>query len=495
MTKKTKVMMILLDGAPFNVFYSLAQKGILPNMQKLMNIGCFNLLKSTIPSTSPVAIPSLFTGRNPGKHGIFDWCYMENGILRPYTSKNIMIETIWDVLNTVNKKVILLNIPLTYPPLKVNGIMVSGPPTPRNRVESYPPEIISIIESKIGQYYVDLNIIGFNYMGNDEEAFLEEAYLVTQKRTQATQYLMENYDWDLFIAGFTTLDRIQHVFFGYFQEESPFFNLEKKNVLIKYYKQIDNSIGKIVSLLDENTILFIVSDHGFDYLNKYVGINNLLFKNSLIKKRKRFRLFTIENFIGFCKIIGIGNIEQKLSKRIHNLAIKILPRKTNFNESHCFAISGQSILINKKYFDDLNNMRLFKNKIKKYLLSIEDIETGEKIIENVYDKHKIYSGNEVTKAPDLILCFKRGYEARVWTKNTFEPVKIIKNKTVKTGTHNSSYAQKGIFVASGPGIKEGFHLEANIIDIVPTILHIMGIPVSHDMDGQVLNQIFNQNRN
>ncbi|MHA2408399.1 MAG: alkaline phosphatase family protein, partial [Candidatus Ranarchaeia archaeon] len=269
---ETRVMMLLLDGAPFNAFFSLAKNGILPNLQKLMKKGCFNLLNSTIPPTSPVAIPSLLTGMNPGKHGRFGWGYIQNGIYKPTPPlQNLGGNTLWDAVGVANKKVILFNVPLTYPPIKVNGILISGPPTPRNKAYSYPPEIISTLKAKIGQYYVDMNIKGNDFQGDSEDAFIEKAYLVTRTRAQTMQYLMNNYDWTLFVGVFTTIDRLQHVFYGYFDEESPIFNIEKKKILIQYYQEIDQILGKIISSLDENTILFIVSDHGFEYLSTRVG--------------------------------------------------------------------------------------------------------------------------------------------------------------------------------------------------------------------------------
>jgi len=487
---ETKVVVVLLDGAPFDVFYNLAQEGTLPNMQKLMEKGCFNVLNSTIPSVSPVAIPSLLTGRNPGKHGMFGFGYMENGIFRPYTSKSIAGETLWDMLAAVNKKVILLNVPWTFPPFKVNGIMISGPPSPRNKAESYPSEIISIIKRKIGQYYVDLGIKRKeNYDGADEQSFIEEAYLVTENRAQAMYYLMENYEWDLFLTVFTTLDRMQHVFFGYFDEESPLFDAKKRKILIEYYKKIDSILGKTISLLDDNTILIIVSDHGFEYLNKYVGINNILVQGGFAKEKSKFQIFTIERIVGFLERIGLDNIERLVSPKISNVAKTIFPTRIEHSKSECYGLIGGTVWINKNNVADMK-MGEVKKRLTDFLYSIKDKDNDEKLVEKVYDRSEIYHGDRVSDAPDLIIIFKKGYEPNILRKGIIEPLKPIKNKTMKTGTHIGSRSQRGILVVSGPCIKHGFHFEANIVDIAPTILHILGVPVSKDMDGQVLKQIF-----
>lgn len=492
---ETRVMMLLLDGAPFDVFHSLAEKGVLPNMQKLMKKGCFNVLNSTIPPISPVAIPSLLTGRNPGKHGMFGFGYMENKIFRPYTSRSIVGETIWDMSAAANTKVILLNVPWTFPPFKVNGVMITGFPSPSNKAESYPSEILSILESKIGRYYVDLNLKGLNFRGADEQSFLEEAYLITMRRVQAMHYLMENYEWDLFLTVFTTLDRMQHVFFGYFDEESPLFDAEKRKVLVEYYKEIDSIVGKTISLLDENTILFVVSDHGFDYLSKYVGLNNVLIQGGFARETSKFRIFTVERIVSFLEKIGlkdgyglrVPHTDRIVSPRTTNIVTTIFPTRLDYSRSECYAQTGGTLSINK---NTVENSEVFKRRLTEFLYSVTDGANGDKIVEKVYDKNEIYHGNRVGDASDLILVFKEGYEPHLWTKEAIEPVKLVSNKTVKTGTHTSSSSRRGIFIVSGPGIKKGFHFEANIVDIAPTILHVLGLPVSPDMDGQVLKRIF-----
>ena len=492
---ETRVMVVLLDGAPFGVFSSLARKGVLPNMRKLMKIGCFNVLNSTVPPISPVAIPSLLTGRNPGKHGLFGFGYMENGFFRPYTSKSIAGETLWDMLSAANRKVILLNVPWTFPPFKVNGIMVSGPPCPRNRAESYPPEIVSILQSNIGRYYVDLDIQKLDYNGADEGRFLEEAHLITKKRAQAMHYLMENFEWDLFLTVFTTLDRVQHVLFGHFDEESPLFDTEKRKVLMTYYKEIDGILGETLSLIDKNTILFIVSDHGFEYLSKHVGINNMLVQGGFARERSKFQMLSTERIVRFLERIGYRNPKRlaRTRPRTTNIAKKIFPTRIDYSKSECWGIPGASaISINKNNVTDGKKVEAIKERLTHFLYSIKDKDNGEKIVEKVYDKSEIYDGNCVGNAPDLIIVFKKGYEPKIWRKEAIEPVKPFKdkNRTLKTGTHISFSSQRGIFVVSGPSIKEGLQMEANIVDIAPTILHILGAPVSLDVDGQVLKQIF-----
>jgi len=487
---RNRVVFIVLDGASFDVFFSLAQKNILPNFRMLMNKGCFNLLQSTMPPFSPVAMPSLFSGKNPGKHGMFGFGRIEKSILKPYLSTSMPKNSLWDIVGSTNEKVILLNVPWTFPPFKVNGIMISGPPIPGNRAKSYPPDFISILESRIGQYLPDLNLKSINYDGYDEKSFLDEAFFVTRKRAEAIYYLMENFEWTLFLAVFTSLDRVQHAFFGYFEEESPFFNVEKKECLIDYFKEIDSIIGTVVSLLNEHDYLVIASDHGFAHVHTYVGINNLLVQGGFAKQRSNFQFFTLEKVANYFKKMGVKDLTRIIPRKIFGSAQKVVPRDLDFAKTKAFGVPPEYVSINKNLTKDVAEYGSVKSALINYFYSIKDELNGEKIVEKVFDTHEIYHGDYLSDAPDLVIAFKRGYEPRLWRERTIEQVKPIKNRTVKTGNHAGLWAQRGILIFLGKDIKEGYGTEASIVDVAPTIMHILGVPIPKDVDGRVLQEVF-----
>jgi predicted AlkP superfamily phosphohydrolase/phosphomutase len=141
-----KVFILGLDGATFDIINPMIQRGELVHFRKVMESGASGLLNSTLLHHSPPAWTSFATGRNPGKHGIIGFTRMaENGYdLRLVNGNDNPCSTMWHELGGLGKKVIVMNIPMTYPPQMVNGLLISGLDAPSTDVDFTHP--ISILE-------------------------------------------------------------------------------------------------------------------------------------------------------------------------------------------------------------------------------------------------------------------------------------------------------------------------------------------------------------
>ena len=220
---------------------------------------------SVIPSISAPAWVSFMTGKNPGKHGIFDFVtysentYFENEKHPLVSSHNIKDKTLWEIFSEKGKKVGVINVPITYPPRKVNGFLISGYLTPPSaETYTYPKELKEAIKNykvEISQLN-DVCKLGKNFpikrlieMKSDE--VLKELYEVTEIRAATTVRLMEEWDIDFLAVVFRGTDNIQHYFW------------DKKDILLEYYKKIDEIVGRIINQAGKNVNIFIISDHGF----------------------------------------------------------------------------------------------------------------------------------------------------------------------------------------------------------------------------------------
>jgi predicted AlkP superfamily phosphohydrolase/phosphomutase len=483
MTEERKVLIIGLDGAEPSLVFKWAKEGKLPNIAKLMENGAYGKLKSTIPPITGPAWVSFMTGKNPGKHGIYHFLQRKkNSYQRKLvSSKSINGKTLWRILSDAGLKVGVVNVPLTYPPEKVNGFIVSGYLTPSEKVRfTYPYDLQNELLALGYKIDIDPKIYG------SKEKFIKEVYEVTKIQFKVATRLMKKIDWNLFFIVFRGPDELQHFFWEEFE------------VIENYYKFLDSLIGTMVKKL-EDTLVVIVSDHGFGPLRKDFCINSWLLQKGLLKIKKE-RKYSILRNIGitketilnimkkfklfeFSKIIPKKLKEQIPEKRFTELEIDWQKTKTwslGYNGQIYINLKGREPQGIVEPGEEYENLR---NYIINELYKLKDPETGEKVIDKIYKKEEIYWGENLDKAPDVILMAREGYREAVFGKD-----QRVLDISDRKGTHRLY----GIIIVSGQYIKNNFDVNAEIVDIFPTILYYFGLPIPKDVDGRVLKEIFEE---
>lgn len=445
----TRVLLIGFDGASFDKIKSFAAKGELPNFAKFIENGCTGIMMSTIPPVSAPAWASLITGMNPGKHGIFFFLTPDEHVV---LSDRIAGKALWDIVGNSGRRVIVVNIPMTYPPYPVNGVMISGFPCPSNTLSVYPKRLTNKLNEAVPGYMVDAPHNG--YVGMNKHEFFNELCDVAEKRLDMTLFLMKEYKWDLCVVVFTSLDRVQHVFW-----------CDDPGYLLRYYRILDSVLGRLDHKNDGVT--FVVSDHGFEASSISFGINNWLQKQGFLKrkgalsKKKTFRVVT--------------TLKQVIPSRIKKLMPSDVRKKVRSPQ-----IEYSRTLAYSPFPSAIISQSSCKEQIKKMLYELD-------FVEKVYEKEEIYKGEHLKDAPDLLLALKDGYESKAWANDVIEVVKKPpSNKTSKTGTHQGLLAQKAVFMAKGKNIRKS-RISLEIVDVAPTILKIMQILIPPVMDGKVLD--------
>lgn len=484
-----KVVVIGFDGATFDVIRPLVKEGKLKTFRKLIKKGVYGKLKSTMPPVSAPAWTSFMTGKNPGKHGIFDFRiwnpekYDESVLV---DSTRIDGMKIWNILNLFGKKVGIINVPLTYPPEKVDGFLISGMLTPSLENFTYPPELKYELEN----YIIDIETGGHfipSFGKIDEKSFSKQLENMADSRLKNTLKLWKP-DLDLFIVVFRFLDAAQHVFWG------------KKEYIETFYEKADNILEQFLDKISKDTTLFMMSDHGFGpKAIKDVHLNDWLMKNNFLKVRN-VKFVTYKRKIERLLVsLGIINILWKfLPKRTKERSmyeydcIDWSSTKAYFSPKH-FAFPWVGIEINVKSKKEVGVVKpekyeQLRNKLIEKLKELKDPGTGEKIIEKIFKREELYTGTHVHEAPDIILKFKFPYRGEKSLGN-----KKLITQAIPTNIRGE-HKLYGIFIAYGSQIRNGVELKGlNIVDIAPTILHVLGLPIPRDMDGRVLKEIFKYN--
>jgi len=475
-----KVLIIGIDGATFRIIKPLAEQGKLPAFSRLMKNGAHGVLRSTIPPITAPAWTSFTTGKNPGKHGLFHFTTFKKGSY-DYSLVNatlIKSKTMFRLASEAGKRVISINVPVTYPPEELNGIMISGMLSPKEGSFTHPASLSQKLRDD--GYIIDM--LDRHYETPEER--LEFAKKMAEKRLEISQTLLGENHWDLAMVVFVGADRLQHNMW------------EQTDLLNDFYIHQDKLLGKLLEVTDDSTYVMMMSDHGFTPTKAAFFVNQWLADEGYLKKY----LWRVAPALAIYELVGKS--QRTFMFRLKNIIKSIVAHMTrgrvldypqisiNYSKSRAFAKPSEMIFINLRgreaagkvgpgeEYEDL------KREIAEKLKDLTDPETGEKLLEDAVIKDDLYSGEYFDEAPDIGLVPKEDGYALVGMKSHHSYVQ-------HNFPTNSFHSMNGIFFLSGPDtIKNSVSGPVQMVDCMPTILHILGVPVPEDVDGQVLKGLF-----
>ncbi|RLF02794.1 MAG: hypothetical protein DRJ59_02630 [Thermoprotei archaeon] len=500
MKKTGRVIVIGLDGGDWDILLPLVREGKLPNIKRLINRGIWGKLQSTIPPISASAWVSLFTGKNPGKHGIFDFAKVivtKNGYrIKPVTSRDIDSLAIWDLLSMRGKRVAIINVPMTYPPWKVYGIMISGFPCPEKLGKhTYPRKLIYELKKEFGK---DLHFQPKYSPFDDEEAFVDDQFVIADYVEKVTLYIMErNYEfiWTTFVG----LDALGHVLWKYIDENHPRYkgaSRKLKQAITEMCIRLDIALGKILSTMNEDDVIILVSDHGLGPVYYAVSLNKWLIDEGFIKlktnfwtkvKKVLFNLgFTPNRLFSIVSLINLGKKIQTEAYRERSL-IKMLINKITLSLDDidwCNTLAYASgnmgqIYINKYAIQGQQYTSLISDLIDR----LKRLTHNDKqIFDLIYRKETLYRGKYLQEAPDIV-CINSLQKYIVSRFFELGSNKLIDVHPFWSGTHRLY----GIFAIHGRDTYfTSKRRNASVYDIAPTILSLYGLPIPKEMDGEAI---------
>jgi len=501
MTNKPRVIVIGLDGATWNIIQPLVEQGKLPTIGKLMKHGTYGDLESTIPPVTAPAWVSFATGKITGNHGCFNFVMPKDGLddLKPISTRDIKGDTFYKILYDDGKKYILINLPVSDPPLTDQITLGSLTTLGKNFVF---PETLKDEIPELKDYRIVSNL-SLKLNGKIEE-FVKDVRVTDKHRFECAMKLF-NKEWNLFFLLFRGTDAIQHNLYHKIIEKIK-RNLFDDEVL-KLYVELDSYIGWFVNNVPKDTSLILMSDHGFKVYEGVFYINEWLKREGYLKlisiedtplhavrtrefKRYEKNKITIPNFI--LKIGAFLNQFIPMS-RVYLKISKILPIKVatvirpDLSKTFAFTANAAShgIYINRSAIKNYNiEYDVIRNEIIENLKNLKNPKNNKSLFKEVLKKEDI-GGNNLQHAPDIILILDEYNISSSIVHQIFE-------------NHFSELCNfhdyRGIFCISGPRIKKNQEIKnAKIIDIAPTILHLFGSPIPNDMDGKVLTECFEEN--
>lgn len=483
-----KILTIGLDGATFDLLRPWSEAGHLPNLRRLLEEGAHGTLKSTIPSTTLPAWTSFATGKRPGKHGCYDFRLPTDslGRSRLVTSQDIPGRTFYELLSEDGRHVTLVNLPVSYPPRiegpVITSLMTQGPQC------VFPPTLVDEVPG-LASY----RIIA-------ETPTPDAIRAVERERFEVAQHLFER-EWDFFFLLFSGSDHVSHEMYGRMTQEPP--DAGGGQVFL----DIDRYLGWFMDHLPPETNLLVMSDHGFRsypaifYVNSWLAQEGYLTLGGDVRPEGEDFLAKMEDAPRQERRPGLRRLGQalfnhprlyRLGKRIYHALRSVLPldlelesRGVDLSHSVAYAATNEckGIYINdrRRFVDGIvapSDVAPLREEIIAKLEALSDPATGQPVFSRVWRKEALYHGPHLDHAPDVVL-----------EPNIFVSF-LLRSAEAFEATPVNYHTRDGIFLAWGPDVAAGTVLsDPEIVDLAPTMLHLMGLPIPGDMDGTVLQTL------
>ncbi len=496
MSNCQKLLIFGLDGATWDILMPLIEKKKLPTLEKLVKNGSYGVLESTIPPVTGGAWLSLATGKNPGKTGIIDFLNRKKLSHKLYltNSSDFKGHSFWDYLNKANKKVGIFNYPMLFPPYRVNGFMVSGLGSSPDGEIAFPLSLKKELENVESPYeiYVDYH----NKKYENLDLFIHDLNKFLDKFERWVYYLVNNKEWDLLFLVFSVTDWLQHIIWRHIDETHPMYDPMVspiyKQEFIKFWQRIDKILGNIINMIPKDTIVFLVSDHGFGPNDQTFNLAKWLIMKGYMRRKRNIQKLIKKYAYKVATVMAKTPIRKlfptNTRKSVGNALRTSIADEIDFKKSKAYCL-GHTIPFGAIYINESNEQE--KNKIKTQLVTdLKNIrkDIGRQVDVQIYEPKKLYSGEKSKLLPDIIFTINN-WRCVIIEDNFDRP--LFEEKPFST-RHTGSHRLNGIFLAYGPGIKKGKRFNAKIYDVAPTILHIFDLPIPNDIDGRILMEIFEE---
>jgi predicted AlkP superfamily phosphohydrolase/phosphomutase len=499
-----RVLIIGLDGATFDILNPMMKAGRMPNLAELIETGTAGILDSTKPPITPAAWTTFMTGKGPGRHGIVDFekYDVRTNELSFNSTYEIREKTIWEILSEKRLRVGSINVPMTYPPRKVNGFMISGFETPNTEAEfTWPPELKHEILKRWPGYNYQSDwkrkTFGGDTLFQRNLAYIEDSF---RQGYELTRFCGDKYGWDVLMVLYKLVDNLQHKTWKYLDPKTSSQYPVRAEMAARCFATLDEWLGKLAEYARQNdAVVLIMSDHGHGSLDGKAQPNALLeqwgylkIKSRLTQGRRRAEKI-VDRVLGRTAKRFAANQRIEREVDLDWAATKACVMHAGIYGFLYLAVKGRRTeaapnnqpdgLIEPGDYDQVRaELR------DKFLAVTATTPQGQtiKVFPEVYFPEELYkcSREDHPWLADLMLVPHPGL-AVVRKIRGSKAVRWTSDKRME-GTHRV----EGILVMNGPHVRKGSSIHANIADIAPTLLAGLGVRVPVDMEGQVLVDVF-----
>ena len=480
-----RAFVLVLDGLSSELTGSGVRGQWLPNLAVMARRGCYSPLRSVVPSTTAPAMAAVLTGTQAGKNGIFGFVSMDGeGERRIVSYRDIRVPTVVDLFNRFQKGLGLFSIPLLYPVPEVKkGFAVSGFATPPNRKFAEPDAAFKKLKS-LGYFP--------NPRGSpsslDEDGLALETIKSMKHRSNCLTALLDEYldDLSLIVAWLSETDHASHHLW------------HRPRLMSEVYEAADEIVGGLLSnYVDEDTIFMVISDHGF------TSIEGVFLPNSYLQSKGYLRLkvrpVTLFRLLASLGIRALRRRSSFLDVRIRR-AVGVTKERSLFKRfatrmvlSFSDVDTSSSVAFaygspNEFGFIRLTpRLRQGRARDKAVNMLIDDLRSLDGIVDEARLAQEVFNGPLLDEGPDIVIKLRE----KVISSSNSIPADPRKTFLPPGGSLVGDHSEYGVFFALGRGIKSEAALEgASLLDVLPTALYSLGLPIPDFLDGKQLTELF-----
>ena len=488
-----RVLLLGLDGVGYPMLEPAFAAGHMPRLKAVLDRGAQGVLTSTIPPYTPPGWTSIFTGVNPGRHGIFGFtlgnAQRNEGLVR---LDKVRAPALWNALNAEGHRVGLFNIPMTYPPPPVDGWAVSGMLTPESGGATpegftYPPALATTIAEVAGDYQIDIEV-DYDQDWRSTDIIDRLSRNLAVKRKALDHLLQHDGDVPVLFAVLEAPDRLMHVHYKYIDPSYEHFTRPEAAAIRErawaFFDEMDEVIGDLLAWAGNDAFVVTMSDHGFQGKDKGVNMNLAL---------KEWGLLSLKGAGAVAQSAGLRKVGRKvkrvLPKAVRRRAKGAAHASVDWSRTKAFSapIPQQGIYINLEGREPHGivsevEYESVRDEIVERFSALRDPDDGGPVLDRIYKREDVVHGPVAEWAPDLFpVCRHYSYEL---SDGLFSAEVLTDYRDLPRGFHHMD----GIFGVAGPGIEPRGGLTASLYDIAPTALYLAGCGIP-EVDGQVLTSV------